>query len=371
MIYSISWLQFSLLALGLAAGNASAIPAENKGHIATLVDAADIIVIGTARSSALTASGARYSLFVSKYIKGDAGSSALTMDVPVSRDPRMGDPRAGIDCAIWFLRKNEQDWIAMQSGGLPGIWGFYYSAPSCDISIDAQRSPLDTVISILGSAVEASQGKDFSASLLFRGVRAEDSHLARELASRFRQSPYENVQLLGLAMAILQGDSTALTGLQERSKVLMNALKRNTADIATAVGAYTGADPRGIEALGRIAEDRANPLVLCRAAAYALRNIHTRETIPYLARLLDDTDLRHIAVSGFVYYKLKLPVLGGESRPDIVVEKATREYAMSNPDPVERQAMRLGPVEDPAESQRIADYWKSWFQGNQALLDFQ
>src|SRR5690606_33446218 len=123
---------------------------------------------------------------------------------------------------------------------------------------------------------------------------------------------------------------------------------------------------------GGISGDPEIPLLLRRAATYALRNIHTKAVIPHLARLLDDKDLRQLAVSGFIYYRLSVPNLAGAAgRQDIPVEKATREYAMSKPNPVEKEAMRLGEVKDPAESQRIADYWKSWYQANQAFFNSQ
>lgn len=365
MTKPIGWMYTFRWLLAVAMTGMLTLGAQGKGPMAKLVDGADIIAIGTAQVSPVTSAGASVSLLVTQYIKGMA-TPRLTFHVPVREDPRTSNAASDIGCSVWFLRKDEANLTALVSGPLPGIWGFYYSVPSCDAT--RLQTPLDTVVSVLGAAVEASNGKDRSFSLLFRFVNSADSSLVGDLTNRFRSSSNEDVKRLGLTWAILQGDASALTDM--RNRLQTPRVTKQIADLPTALAAYANLDPAGIDALGGISSNRELPLVLRRAATYALRNLHAKETIPHLANLLDDKDLRHLAVSGFIYYRLSVPNLAGNTgRIDISVEKATRLYAMSGPDPVEKEAMRLGPVGDPSESQRIADYWKSWYRTNQAIFD--
>jgi hypothetical protein len=130
-------------------------------------------------------------------------------------------------------------------------------------------------------------------------------------------------------------------------------------------GYFRNAAPEAIQLLGEFSIDRTLPPSLREAAAQALSAMHTRESIPHLAKLLDDPNpaLRArdvVGISLFANGKGAQDPSGGPSMPHL-----------NNPPPsahrTEQTARYLG-FDSANETEWIA-FWKAWWLKHQ--FDFE
>jgi len=117
---------------------------------------------------------------------------------------------------------------------------------------------------------------------------------------------------------------------------------------------YTNASPVAVRGLGSLVTDQTSPAELRLAAATALARVHSRESLPYLAELLDDShqELKALAVGGLASFANNVPV-GGH-------DPAAGEWKYHNDATIAHSSFSSAPP-------NVA-FWKTWWLQNNADL---
>lgn len=116
--------------------------------------------------------------------------------------------------------------------------------------------------------------------------------------------------LMGIQGLIEEGDISTLLALEGNQNSVFDGSQASGRILDAIRYEFRNSDPVGVAALGRIATATVYSRPLRSAAAGALAMIHTKEALPYLAQLLDSSDieLRTDAVGGLSQFAMNVPV---------------------------------------------------------------
>ena len=122
------------------------------------------------------------------------------------------------------------------------------------------------------------------------------------------------IRATGLAGQIRFGTAGSLDEVvtSELTALPPNAEKQ----LANSICEYRNTDALGIAALGTLVGSKySDSMRAC--SAHALREIHTKEALPHLARLLgsDSSQVRYDAVIGIAQYAMSFPIVRMEDKP--------------------------------------------------------
>jgi hypothetical protein len=125
---------------------------------------------------------------------------------------------------------------------------------------------------------------------------------------------------------------------------------------------YTNPDPAGVRALGSPA--------LREHASYALRAIHTKETLPALAALLDSksSEIQSQAISGFCLFVRNAPAITPQSVPSMAWLQTRQPNPYLTPE-VEHYCHPGGQVYASGDASAYVNFWKSWWTTHQSELE--
>ena len=131
--------------------------------------------------------------------------------------------------------------------------------------------------------------------------------------------------------------------------------------------AYSNQDPAGVRALGTLAL-RGSPFE--ENVAYALRAIHTRETLPALASLLDakNPEVQSRALSGFCLFVRNAPAITPQSVPSMAWLE-TRQPAPLLTTETQGYCHPGGTVYPAGSATEYVAFWKSWWSSHQSELE--
>jgi len=191
----------------------------------------------------------------------------------------------------------------------------------------------------------------------------------------FASSASPALRALGLGGLISHGDTNAL--LEAERDAATFAGKPTQSSLAS-VSSVVSTDPRVIDALVRLATNRNPKFYLRNSARNALENIHSRETLPYFALLLDSPDPfeRQRAVSSFSAFAVGLPVFARDSNVSELIDKLfnvnwRHKTGAEGRDPlagltsaqlIERNHFSFGTFQDSTAEARLVGFWKDWAQ---------
>ncbi|HTB10816.1 MAG TPA: hypothetical protein VK752_04560 [Bryobacteraceae bacterium] len=139
--------------------------------------------------------------------------------------------------------------------------------------------------------------------------------------------------------------------------------------VAQSLMSYSNEDPSGARSLGLLAfQEFAEPAVR-ENAAYALRAIHTKETLPALAALLDsnDTEIQSRALSGFCLFVRNAPPVTAQSVPSMSWLQ-TRQPVPYLDAETQRYCPLGGTVYQSGDASAYVNFWKSWWTTHQSQL---
>jgi hypothetical protein len=191
--------------------------------------------------------------------------------------------------------------------------------------------------------------------LVWKTAQGHDSPSVRQLFRQFANSANPAVKALGIAELVRRGDSSALHQLEAETAVLAEASESTL--IVHSLAMVRDSNPETIRALSRLAASGSKIEGLNLAAARALRSMHTEQTLPYLASLLDsdDPNMRAEGVLGLSFYANGVPIVGQGGTPGMsflrvrkptkYTTKETREY--------------LG--FDPTRENEFIAFWRDWW----------
>jgi hypothetical protein len=284
------------------------------GAIVVAVVADDPTVTGTGSDT-----GASLTLLVERVIKGDRslrGSLPVRWSMNRTVSSRV-TPRVRNTCGLFFLQGTPTGpWqlIAQSSPGnefdevhIPAACGSLQ--PEFVYASDA--SVIEKLLSEIANAADQLYPKELGLQFVNYGLlESFKSDVPRRLYARLASSGTTERRAAGIAGLIRQGSSAALARLEREAATLLTP--RTTGVLCFSIGGYyRNADPAGIALLGRMANSASYNHQLRKEAGYALAAMHSRDTLPHLARLLDDpdTELASYGVGGLAMFANNVAML--------------------------------------------------------------
>ncbi len=351
-------------------------PANGAADSESFLKTVDFVVVGEVSYAAFADASYSMILVVHRSLKGDLKPGAVVPVADKSKGYRLAG-REGLrgQFGLWFLTRNKGELTLMPPGGRAEVIDFaYYPVPRLGPELPGQldESPLvDKVFVELARAVESPEPIEIfrhlaSGVLSFAGDPV--SQVARDAFDRWSRSASPDLVTLGLTALVGKENSAALA----RSLGFLATVRdsRIPAMFTGSVSAYRNPEPEGIRALGEMATEEAGIPGLRSSAAYSLRSIHTRESLPYLAKLLDsqDAELLGDAVTGFTFFVNNFPVMTPEVVRSMSWSKPVASAAYRTPETARYSSP--GRFENAGDAEPYVQFWKSWWAQNKAKLGF-
>jgi hypothetical protein len=176
---------------------------------------------------------------------------------------------------------------------------------------------------------------------------------------RLKQSAQHQASVVGLVGLLRQGD---LQSLQELLRPPDTALKASSVrgEVLKAVKGLRSESPQVVQMLGKLATLPTVPVGTQVAAAEALRAIHTEDSLPFLAAMLDspNADIRDNGIQGFSMFVENLPVQTSETIPNFSWMKPRGPAPYKTPETDGHSAVsRVSPDQQPT----YVAFWKTWW----------
>jgi len=174
------------------------------------------------------------------------------------------------------------------------------------------------------------------------------------------------LRVFGIAGLIAAGDPDGVIRAAAEWSELAAAAE--VPPIIISLMTYANTDPAGVQALAALALRDGAGAALRQNAVYALRAIHTKETLPALVALLDDHDdgVQSYALSGLCLFVRNAPAVTPQSVPSM----SWLESRQPAPFLTETQPYcSLGGKIDPAKLDAYVSFWKSWWSEHRANIE--
>ncbi|MCX6616801.1 MAG: hypothetical protein NTZ98_11990 [Acidobacteria bacterium] len=357
------------LLCGLAAGDPSAGPG-GLASIGRLAATADLIAVGDLKSGFQTGGRAVFSLELDRVLKGSQ-TPGSGIQVEWKTHGNLGTSALPPARGLWFVKQAGTSWelLSVTTGEVP-FSDTYLPLPAGPVGNIFAYAPSDPLGDKLASELaNAAVGLDIP-DLGFRILGSLDQLTSPVVSKAYQQLSEASAagrRALGFAGLIRKGDLAALAAVSQQFPE-MSLVPEFSAVVSAVDGFFRSTDPAAVALLGQFATNGALPRPLAYAAAHALRSIHTKEALPYLATLLDapENELRYEAIGGMAAFANNLPV----QRPDNV---ANLEYLrVQSPGPFTTEDTRahlaLGRQALEHDEARYLNYWRAWWARNKSLL---
>jgi hypothetical protein len=327
--------------------------------LADLAQAADLIVVGSASGG----------LQVARVLKGDPTITGTNIDVDFKFTPVSVNGNG-----LWFLKRSPSGWkvIPIQDDGMFGhIFIPEPPGPVLDAyAYNATASLAEKVASEVSAAIESSSDPA-QFSIIYYGLDQLNSPVIQRLYTRLSTSDTMRLKILGLSGLIRGGSTSALTVVAQSAASLDNYSLEYGVLSNSVSNDFRATDANSVQVLGQIATGSTGAGILLReAAALALRAIHTKEALPYLAAFLDDPDagVRAEGIGGMSAFANGLPV----QTPANVVSMAYLKYPASAPfQTAETLAnFAMGAESIGRNETGYLSFWKTWWMQNRAALGY-
>lgn len=306
-----------LIILACAAANAGP-----QGQLRTACETADAVVLGRIDPLVLTSAPASFLLTVDGVItRTTPRNSVLTITWPGSLTAaRMSPPKYR---ALWFLRNTPSGVPEISPVGGPRA-PLFASGLALPPDNRSGRDQIPTgacheaVCAVLRDSAAYIDQSPACLTAMETLLREDPPKTAAALQNfsesmqSFAQSASVNLRTLALASGIRRQDVQSLAQFAAQTSLLAKSQVIHPA--AAAVAAWRDPDPAGLAALGTISQT-AGAYTLSRSVAQALMMIHTKDTVPHLAKLLSsiDPELRGAAIRGLSFFVKEVPILSAEN----------------------------------------------------------
>ena len=333
---------------------------------------ADTVVVATVRSAITAGNTLTLDLIVIRVLKGPTtmGSSiqatlssgnvstssggGLRMNGEVSANAALGKT------GLWFLEQTGSAWtiIPLANGDI-STEDIYLPVPPgrlpSSVTYDATADPKKKLVQEI--AVAAQDPMTAVAISRLEAMRVFVDLGSDELQPVFIQlasSPQMATRAMALAGQIRLGTPSAL------NTVVSSNLEAFSADaqsqLTAAVCEYRNTDVSGLAALGALLGSQySDKMRDC--AVHALREIHSRETLPFLEKLLEDNSpqIRYDAVIGIAQFAIGFPVARMEDKKAAISGFTPGPNFTSDMYPhYPAQGLFL------SNEQEYISYWKNW-----------
>jgi hypothetical protein len=271
---------------------------------------------------------------------------------------------------IFFLRQSAGgSWSILPWSGGDIVWeDTYISTPSslpqglrqvASSSLSPAPSAVDKVLLEMVIAIEAGAPMGPVPYDLVNDFQQTHSAVLAAAFSRFLSKQDTNLRSIGLRGALLNGDPATIL-----------AIRQNYASLSATAGwqdlvdqikfYYLNTGPQAVQILGQLATDVSAGMDLRIATGVALARMHTQQTLPYLATLLDDPNatLKTAAVGGLAAFANNVPI--GSHEP------AAGAWQYRTDDTIAHSAFDEATIE--RQESYFITFWKGWWRQNQQAL---
>lgn len=340
--------------------------------------ASDIVVgtmLGSTVSSAGTLTSATLDLHIERVLKGDLtpgseiaarlqGQSSFVQPV-ATQSPGPGKIRG-----IWFLNSSVHPAALMHLHGASGeLFDAMVVLPATSPVPEPGATPAESVRNEIVAAIRSVAAANAPIQTLADDLRTLDPSITKDTWRSFARDSSPQLSVAGLAGLIEANDPGGVKLAAERWDEL--AAANNMQRLAGVLMGYSNdADPDAVRALASIALKCPPALYVRENASYALRAIHTKETIPALARLISDKDdlVRINALAGLCLFVRNAPVV----TPQAVVSMAwmqSREPAPYLNADTRSHCLLGGLPRAAADTERYISFWEAWWTEHRADFD--
>jgi len=351
----------------LLIGSAIAGPASRQS-VTKLTEAADAIVTGSVE--AMSSNGiVTASVGVERVLKGaviQGSTVSLLWNSPPSGLP-YGPGRITRGHGIFFMREGATGLLTLlPATGGDVSWEETYiptaAAVPPDIaslaasSLPPNPSVLDKVLVEIVSAREAGGSVPVD---LIETFRESHSQVLAAAFGRFRSRQDPSLASLGLWGLIATGDASTILAVRQ-NYVSLSSRPFWGSMIEEIKRYYLNTDLGAIRVLGETATDSGVGIDLRIATGAALGRMHTQQTLPYLAKLLDDENLtlKTIGVGGLSSFANNVLANSHQMAPG--------DWKYRTEDTVAHSAFDENLVR--SRESYYADFWRNWWQLNQSIL---
>jgi hypothetical protein len=361
----------AILALGMLATGASGGPSGYR-PLAALVKEADAIVVGRATNVTPVPGGLFGTIEILRVLKGmpTEGEQLQARWTSSSISASAPSPTEGV--GVWFLKwGNNGQWQIMSPvvGGVPFSMTYLAVAarpPSGVLSIRSDMDPLEKLICEIAATLQSTGGKSQIAMFLATSGALDDvtSAVARKAWAEVAASADPHVRLLGLQALIRAGDTSAIVGLRSDASVLNEIAKQPL--VAASLCDFRNPQDAAVLALGDLTK-AGLPAQVKRCAAYSLRAMHTPNTLPILATLLDAdaVDLRYEGVLGLASFANALPMQTRTNLASMEFTQPTSKGPFATEDTLQHSPTEPAFRQD---EMKYVGFWKAWWAIHQSQL---
>ena len=341
-------------------------PGSAPQSIVNLTKDSEAIIIGAITQVAYANDTLTVTTRVERSIKGDLrqGSTHSVLWRNASRSrPHLVGPRS--TRGLFFLKRDSGGlWTLLPAftGYINDVRQLYYGFPVTSTAPASSNTlpTLDRVMAELLAAVEAG-GLDPEGGIvdLPRIYRAAPSPAIRAMLVRFADHPSSELRMISLRALLAEGNVAALARV-EREQVQLTSDFNGRTLVDDLAQQFANPDRAAIQILGRMATSETGTSPFREAAAKALARMHTKDSLPFLALLLDNASLplKTFAVGGFAMFANNVPIGSHHPAPgdwpyrtdETIAHSAMSETAIST-----REAYYVG-------------FWKSWWLQNRDQL---
>ncbi len=285
---------------------------DQVGALDRLADKADAVVVGEIQSGQQAGHSVTLVLLVVRAIKGDLANGTL---LNVSGEVRnsLTAQLVGKTCGLWFLKQNDSRWTVLPVLQSPSLLDTGAFVPFLKTELGG---PISTTL--LPETVGDKVASELVTALKQGNLGGLQLHILSSTVTMFGERPFitdlfralraesdPNLKFIGLTG--LLGTSDERSAMAEIADNVDSIAKlRGSTLLGRKICGNQNPDPAVVSSLGRISLYPG----MAACAATALAAIHTRQTLPFLAQLLDSKDpaAREQAVRGLSRFVENLPI---------------------------------------------------------------
>ncbi len=361
---------FAILALGILATDASGGPAAFR-PLTALVKEADAIVVGRATNVTPTPVGLFATIKTLRVLKGEIAEGEQVQARWSSSSSLVSAHGPTEVVGAWFLKwGNSGQWqiISPVVGDVPFSMTYLSVAsrpPGGVLSIQSDMNPLEKLVCEVASTIQSTGGKSQLATFVASGAFDDvTSAVVRKAWAELAASPDPLLRVLGLQALIRAGDTSGIVRLRADANALNEIVKQPL--VAASLCDVRNPQDAAVVALGNLTK-AGLPAQVRRCAAYSLRAMHTPNTLPILAALLDAdaVDLRYEGVLGLASFANALPT---QTRTNLASMEFTQP-TIKSPFTTE-DTLQHSPTEPEfrQDEMKYVNFWRAWWAVHQSQL---
>jgi len=298
-------------------------------------------------------------------VKGDIALATTIKAIWQSNNPGVATGHG-----LWFLKRSPDGWTVLPvQSGWAQFNNIFIPVPTGplpdDYAYDPAASASDKVASEVSAAIEGIPGLGLLPGLQGGLLDQLNSPVIQVLYRRLAASSSIQQKILGLSGLIRSGNTPALNSAIEAAPAISSSTVEYGTLLLSIRDGFRASDANSAVILGQAAVNTSLRLDFRQSAAHALRGIHTKDALPYLAALLDDPDieLQSEAVGGLASFANGLAIQTAAGGPSLSYLQLPDRAPYKTEDTVAHFALGEAAL-------RYLSYWKTWWSLNRTALGY-